>query len=140
VSDFIKFECHYMEYAPGGGVSVGTAGTAITLGNGTTVEIPTPFIRLDSNLGIIPAIAPDGDAALRIDFTRWSPLRFGQDLTAGFPFNFATQDLAVKVARAFDVDPRTTWRDTPAAIEAWLRTWGADNGFNFGASAAGVGS
>lgn len=138
MNQFIKFEGHYVEHGPGGGVSVGTAGSGITLSNGTTVEIPTPFIRIDRNLGIVPAIVPDGDAALRIDFTRWSPLRFGIDLTAGFPFNFPSQDLAVKVARAFDADPRTTWRDTPDAIGAWLRTWGADNGLGLDLPAGGA--
>ncbi|OLS99358.1 hypothetical protein BJF90_39295 [Pseudonocardia sp. CNS-004] len=127
MNEFIKFEGYYVEYGPGGGVNVGTPSTHITLGNGTTVEIPTPFMRIDRNLAITPAIVPDGESALRIDFTRWSPLRFGTDLTAGFPFNFPTQDLAVRVARAFDADPRTSWRDTPDAIGTWLRAWVADN-------------
>jgi hypothetical protein len=131
MNDYVQFDGYYTEHVRGG-VSVGTVGMVSTLGNGTTVSIPTPFIRIGGNLGIIPAIDPDGDASLRIDFTRWSPVRYGQDLTAGFPFNFPSQDLAVKVARAFDADPRTTWRDAPDAIGAWLRTWGADNGLNFG--------
>jgi hypothetical protein len=122
---YIKFEGHYVEHVPGG-MSVGSVTGIGKLGNGTTVEVPRPFISIGNNLGVTPVVEPDGQTSLRIDFARWSPLRYGQPITAGFPFNFASQDLAVRVARAFDADPQTSWRDPIDAIASWLRAWLAD--------------
>ncbi|WP_219414154.1 hypothetical protein [Pseudonocardia nigra] len=119
---YIKFEGYFTEHIRNG-VSVGCPTAMVRLGNDTTVEIPRPFIAIGNNLGITPAIEPDGETSLRIDVTRWSPLRYGHPITAGFPFNFAGQELAVRVTRAFDADPNTSWRDPATAIRLWLRTW-----------------
>lgn len=122
---YIKLEGYFTEHIPDG-VSVASPTAIARLGNDTTVEVPRPFIAIGNNLGITPAIEADGETSLRIDFARWSPLRYGCDFTAGFPFNFADQGLAVRVARAFDADPNTSWRDPVGAIESWLRAWLAD--------------
>ncbi len=127
---YIKLHSHYTNDFPDG-VHVGAIGMSTKLGNGTAVELPIPFIPISHNLGIAPGMVPDGQTALRIDFTRWAPVRYGRDLVTQFPFHFTTQEMAVKVARAFDTDPATHWRSGFDEIDAWLRTWGPANGLTF---------
>lgn len=118
----IKLDAHYVERS-----YVGAVHLTIALNNGTTVIFPAPFLPLTSSLAITPVVVPDGDAGLRIDFTRWSPLRYGVTNAARFPVSLPSQELAARVARAFDADPATTWADTPDQVMAWLRSWTAAN-------------
>jgi hypothetical protein len=127
---YLKVVGHYVRQSPNR-VSVGNIGLTITLGNQTTVEFPVPFVPIDNRLGIAPVIAPNGETKLEIDFSRWSPVRTGPDVVAVFPMNFTDQSLAVKVGRAFDADPATSWTDPVPSISNWLRTWGPDNGITF---------
>jgi hypothetical protein len=64
---------------------------------------------------------------VRIDFSRWVPLRYGGAAPACFPLFLSSQELAARVARAFDADPGTRWTDTPEQMKAWLLTWAAAN-------------
>jgi hypothetical protein len=123
---YIKLEANYTEHVPGG-MSIGNVGLTTTLNNGTRVEFPMPFVSIGNGLAITPAVNPNGDAGLRMDFTRWTPLRYGANRTAGFPLEFRSQDLAVRVARAFDADPSTRWGCTADEARAWLNTWAAAN-------------
>lgn len=91
-----------------------------------TVEMPIPFVPIGGGLAVTPTVTNDGDSALRIDLTRWSPAYVGIDVVAVFPGSFTSQSIAVKVAREFDADPTTSWSD-PASIRDWLRTrYGTD--------------
>jgi hypothetical protein len=119
---YMKLVSHYTLHIPGG-MSVGNLELTTDLGNGNTVTVPLPFIALGSDIGISPVIEPDGDAALRIDLTRWSPVRYDSDFTARFPFSISDQATAAKVARAFDADPAITWHSTVTEIRTWLDTW-----------------
>jgi hypothetical protein len=126
---FMKLEGHYLE-STRAGLSVGAVAMQIRLSDGTDVNLPVPFVSIGGNLAVCPQIAVDGDSGLRIDFTRWSPLRYGTDATVRFPVDIRPQSLAIRVARAFDADPSTSWHDQPADMLAWLRTWGPANGLN----------
>jgi hypothetical protein len=123
---YINLEAHYIEHVRGG-VSVGSVAMTLALGNGTTVSLPAPFVRLNSTLAVAPVITPDGDAGARIDFSRWLPLRYGGAGPVCFPMFLTSQALAARVAHAFDADPGTRWTDTPEQIKAWLLTWAAAN-------------
>ncbi|GAB3380781.1 hypothetical protein [Amycolatopsis echigonensis] len=127
---YIKLQGHYTEQTPGG-LDLGTINQTVQLGNGTAVELPAPFLPINQHLAIAPVITADGDSAARIDFGRWSPLRYGGDGLAFFPCNFHRQDVAVRVARAFDADPAADWDDTYDQKIAWLHAWGDENGFRF---------
>jgi hypothetical protein len=130
VNTHLKLEAHYTERT-GGSFSFGTTEMTFAFGSGLTVQMPIPFLPIGEELGIVPAITVDGDSALRLDFTRWSPLRYGFRGVHGFPFTFTGQEFAAKVCRAFDADLQMTWRHTNAEIEAWLRRWGPANGLTF---------
>lgn len=125
----IKLVAHYAKRT-GASFDFGTTESTFVFDDGLTVQIPTPFLAISDELGITPAVVKDGAAALRIDLTRWSPMRYGARGSHGFPFVFTGQDAAAKVCRAFDADPRTDWRQTVGEIEAWLREWGPPNGFH----------
>lgn len=126
-ASYIKMDGHYTEPVAGG-VSVGYIRRTLILGNGGTVEFPLPFIPIGNDVGIAPLVMPDGANELRINLAYWSPVHYGRDVVALFPFNFSDQTTAVKVARAFDADPTTSWRASNEAITAWLRSWGAQHG------------
>ncbi|OKJ93838.1 hypothetical protein [Amycolatopsis sp. CB00013] len=123
---YIKLTAHYAEQS-GGRVAVGAWHLYITLKNGTKVDFPAPFVPLNETLAVTPVIEPDGDAGVRIDFTRWSPMRYGVAGSTGFPMWMSSQEMAVRVARAFDADPATRWSDSPDDIRTWLRSWLAAN-------------
>ncbi|RSM58959.1 hypothetical protein DMH03_23970 [Amycolatopsis sp. WAC 01376] len=123
---YIKLAAHYVDQS-GGRIAVGAWQLYITLNNGTTVDFPAPFVALDATLAVTPVIEPDGDAGVRVDFTRWSPLRYGVSGSTGFPVWLSSQELAVRVARAFDADPATRWSDSPDDIRTWLRSWAVTN-------------
>ncbi|KFU82928.1 hypothetical protein SAMN04489729_4240 [Amycolatopsis lurida] len=118
----IKLDAHYVERS-----CVGAVHLSIALNDGTTVVFPAPFLPLTASLAITPHFAPEGDSGLRIDFTHWSPMRYGLTDTARFPVALPSQELAMRVARAFDADPATTWTDPPEQMQAWLRSWTATN-------------
>ena len=124
---FLKLDAHYV-HQNSDGLHIGAIGLTIALGDGTTVQIPTPFVPIGNDLGIAPAVVADGATALRIDFAQWTPVRYGRDIVAAFPYRFPRQETAVVVARAFDADPATHWRSDTAAMTAWLRSWGSANG------------
>ncbi|MBB5852512.1 hypothetical protein ACFQ05_04425 [Amycolatopsis umgeniensis] len=126
---YIKLTGHYSEQTPGG-VYIGHINMTVRLGNGVTVELPLPFVPLGSHLGVAPVVEPGEAGSVRLDFTRWTPVSYG-DVTARFPFNFDRQDMAVKVTRAFDNDPATNWNDDQGQIMTWLRTWGASHSLSF---------
>lgn len=125
----IQLTAHVVEPNPVG-IRI-TAPTAdYVLGDGTTINLPVPFMPAAGPLVITPEIALDGEAGLRLDFTRWSPMRLGAD-GGRFPFTFTGQALAIRIGRAYDADPTTTWRyDVPAAAR-WLRRHAAEFGVRF---------
>ncbi|MBP2322408.1 hypothetical protein JOF56_002793 [Kibdelosporangium banguiense] len=127
---YIKLVGHYVHQLPDH-ISVGNVGFQITLGNGTVVEFPAPFVPINPRLGIAPLVVPNGETGVAIDFSRWSPIRTGPDVIAKFPLNFSDQSMAVKVGRAFDADPATSWTDPVSSVTTWLRTWGPANGLTF---------
>jgi hypothetical protein len=124
---YIKLEAHYIDQTPSAFVS-GAVQLSIALNDGTAVDFPAPFVPLTNTLAVMPMILPDGDAGLRIDFTLWAPLRYGPSgPSVRFPLSLSSQDLAVRVTRAFDADPSTAWSDSPDQMITWLRSWVAAN-------------
>jgi hypothetical protein len=123
---FMKLEGHYIEQTPKG-FGVGSISTTITLGNGTTVEMPIPLIPIGNNLAVTPALTADGDTGVRVDFSRWTPTRYGRAGAALFPRWYADQSIAVKVCRAFDADPTVSWDSPLDAIHAWATAWVQQN-------------
>ncbi|MEV6644553.1 hypothetical protein [Amycolatopsis sp. NPDC051371] len=123
---YIKLEAHYTIHISGG-VHIGAVNLTTVLAGDLTVDMPIPFLALTDTLAVFPSIEADGDTAMRIDFTHWSPLRYGAAGAARFPFALTSQELAVRVARAFDADPAVDWSDTRERIEAWLNAWLAAN-------------
>jgi hypothetical protein len=123
---YIKLEAHYTIHHSRG-VQVGAVRLTTVLAGDLTVDMPIPFLALNDTLGVCPSIEPDGDTAMRVDFTNWSPLRYGAAGAARFPFTLNSQAVAVQVARAFDGDPGVDWSDAPERIEAWLHAWLAAN-------------
>jgi hypothetical protein len=122
----IQLTAHYQEHVPGG-ISIGAPKMTIRLGNGTTVETSVLFLPIGNNLAITPVVTLDGDTALRIDLSRWCPMRYGTDCSRSMPFGFTSQQLAIRIARAFDADPATRWSDDTPAMTAWLKQWSAAN-------------
>ncbi|MGW4826666.1 hypothetical protein ACWEOG_03720 [Amycolatopsis japonica] len=118
----IKLDAHYLNET-----GVGAVGLTITLANGTTVIFPAPFVPLTASLAVMPWIRPDDATGLRIDFAFWAPMTYGDAGAARFPLSLPTQELAVRVTRAFDADPATAWSDSPDQMVAWLRSWAASN-------------
>jgi hypothetical protein len=121
---YLKLHGYFTKSIPGG-IATGTVSMTITLKNGDTIEFPLPFVPADSTIGVAPAVELSGDAGIRLDFTRWAAVRTDTNLTAGFPFYFADQAVAVKVGRAFEADPTTSWTDSAADVRAWLTKWGS---------------
>lgn len=128
MTSYIRLEAHYLENVPGG-VRVGAFSMPIEVGTDMKVDFPAPFVAIGGGLAVAPQVEVDG-VALRIDLTRWAPMRTGP---AGgmWPFNIAPQDLAIRITRAFDADRSTTWQDSSDAIAAWLRRHAADFGLHF---------
>ncbi len=127
----LKLDGHYTGHVRGG-ISVGAVAITLDLSNDLVVELPAPFLPIGDGLAVTPAVVPDGDSAVRIDFTRWSPLRYGTRGAARFPVNFVGQDVAVRVARAFDADPRASWHCTADEAMEWLRQHGDRLGLALG--------
>jgi hypothetical protein len=123
---YIKLHGYFTKSIPDG-IATGTVSSTVVLKNGDTVEIPLPFVPTSDTVGVAPNFELSGDAGIRLDFTRWIPVRTGTDLTAGFPMYFTDQALAVKIGRAFEDDPTTSWRDPAEVIQAWVQTWLAAN-------------
>lgn len=127
MSGYTKLDGFYTEQLPDG---VGVGGVSMTqqLGNGTTVEFLSPFLPIGNGLAILPAMAPDGKTELRIDFALWSPARVGAGKATALLMITADQDTAVRIARAFDADPTTSWDDPPPVVADWLHAWGQTSG------------
>lgn len=121
----VKLDGHYIDQTRDR-IGVGAIPVTVTLGGGT-VEFPAPFLPIGGGLAVMPAIAPDGDTAVRIDFTRWIPLRYGQGSSDSLPLYLNGQSLAVRICRAFDADPRTHWRQSADEVRAWLEQWAREN-------------
>jgi hypothetical protein len=119
---YIKLDGHYTIDRPGN-FFVGAVRLTIKLGNGTTVEMPVPFLPLGDGLAISPCTVLEGADSLRFDFGNWMPLTYRDGQVARIPFAVAGQDVAVRACRAFDADPSTGWHDNYEQIAAWLSAW-----------------
>jgi hypothetical protein len=127
MSTFLKLNAYVTEQNRQG-VAVAAPTVTVALGNGTTVEIPVPFVRIDVYLAVVPHMSIDGETGVRTDLSRWSPAYISAQQMVIFPVNFDGQAVAVRAARAFDADPATSWNDSPDQMAAWLREWGPANG------------
>lgn len=123
---FVKLAGHYVEHVPGG-VSIGSLSSTIALGNGTTVEMPLPFVPIGPSLAVVPTLMRAGDASVQVDFSRWSPARYGDRGLATFPRWYADQAVAVRICRAFDADPALSWTSPAEEITAWAIRWENEN-------------
>lgn len=121
MNTFLRLHGHVISHTHDGVYATRITST-FQLSDGLTVNLPLPFVPInEKGLAVTPAVAPDGDTALRIDLTRWSPAVVSPEVVAGFPVNFGDQSTAVEAAREFDADPSTSWSD-PASMRDWLRT------------------
>jgi hypothetical protein len=127
MSTFLKLTAYVTEQNRNG-VAVAAPSATVELGNGTTVEIPLPFVPIGGVLALVPRISTDGETGVRTDLSRWSPAIVSTQLMNIFPANFENQATAVRVARAFDTDPNTSWSDPRDQMVAWWREWAPANG------------
>lgn len=127
MSRFLKLNSYITERNSRGMV---VAAPSVTIGfpDGTTVDFPVPFTHISGSLAVVPRMTIDGDIGVRVDLAHWSPAHVTVAQTALFPADFDDQATAVRVGRAFDVDPATSWNDTFNQKVAWLREWGPANG------------
>lgn len=116
----LKLVGHY-EQQVRGGVAVGALSQDVTVGDGDTVQVPILFSPISDHLAVAPAIAADGAHALRVDLTRWAPMRYGPGASVVFALNFIGLDLATRVARALDADPRASWHWPAQDARTWCR-------------------
>ncbi|GAB3462514.1 hypothetical protein [Actinophytocola sediminis] len=127
MSTYIKMD-GYVAVARPGGVLVTTLTLIIALPNGSTVEFPALLLPIGAGLAITPAIRTGVDGEVCLDFTRWSPARVDGDLSVRFPVVCADQATAVAVARAFDADPATSWRDPVTVMVEWANRFAMSGG------------
>lgn len=128
MSTFLKLNAFTAEPTHQGGVSITSPTVTVELGNGTTVEFPSPFVTISGYLAVVPAISADGETGVRADLSRWSPAYISTQLLVVLPIHFSDQTTAVRAARAFDTSPNTSWTDSRDQQIAWLREWAPANG------------
>ncbi|GAB1508187.1 hypothetical protein [Actinophytocola sp. KF-1] len=127
MSTFLKLNAYVTEQNRQG-VAVAAPTITLTLGDGTTVEFPVPFVPVGGHLALVPRISVVGETGVRVDLSRWSPAYVSAAHMVIFPARFDSQAVAVRVARGFDADPATSWNDPRDQMAAWLREWGPANG------------
>ncbi|ALG05778.1 hypothetical protein [Kibdelosporangium phytohabitans] len=113
------------------GVAVTDLSASVTLGDGTVVVMPAPFVHIGHRLGVCPAIEPSGDTGIVFDLSRWAPVYLDGEAQTMFPFHITGQGVAATIARAFHADPATSWSDPRERVETWLRSHGPDLGLHF---------
>lgn len=126
---YTKLHSHKAVPAPEG-LAVVNMTARFTLGSGHIVEVPIPYLPIGGDLVLTPFMAAEGESNIRIDTTRWSPGYIGAKASVRFPLNFGSEEVAIRVGRAFDADPTTSWDDKMAEMIEWFRGWGPANGFD----------
>lgn len=123
---YTQLQAHFLRQVPGG-VSVSNLTATVKLADGNTVVFPIPFMPINDELGVSPVIehtTADG-STLRVDFSQWQPICLRDGEAGCLPIAARDQAEAVKLTRAFDADPATSWNDSPSAVQAWRQTYTA---------------
>jgi hypothetical protein len=113
----------------GGVATIGMHRTfTFTFTDGTVFEVAVPFLPIGGNLVITPKFAVnDDDKTLTVDLTRWCPGIVSEQLVTALPVDCG-QATAVRVTRAYDADPTTSWTDPVSKVSAWMLAWASTNG------------
>lgn len=123
---YTQLQAHYVRQEHGG-LNVGSVSVTVQLADGDTVVLPIPFLPINDQIGVAPVMehgVNDG-STVRVDFSRWQPICLRDGDAGCVPLVAGDQGEAVRLARAFDADPATSWKDSPSGVEAWRQSYDA---------------
>jgi hypothetical protein len=123
---FLKLHAYTTEQSDGGVCITGISRTFM-FNDGIAMDVPIPFLPIGNDLVLTPQVDVDGDQTLRVNLTLWCPGTASPRLVASLPVH-CDQATAVRVARAYDADPATSWTDPASTVATWLSAWAAANG------------
>lgn len=127
MTNYIQLHGHKVEQLPTG-INVYNASRTLTLGDGSAVQFPLPFLPIVRDLVIVPAVHVEGQTGIRIDVGQWTPARITAKAWRSLPFSVSSQAIAAQVCQAFDAALDTSWDASAGQQSVWLNAWCESNG------------